>query len=386
MRKKQVFQEALMIKVWIAIGLGGCLLLPNMAFAQSCTQRLNQAEDDFEAGNLRKIPHDLNAGDCFKSRQGSFSKEEKVKAYRLLVLVHIFSDNNIEAEKAVVKLLRADPEHPISAEDPREFIYLMDKYRTTPIFRLGIKAGANQTHAKPTAEYTTSSQPANTTKHFAPMIGWGLEVTIAYELVKDLDLIGGLQYANHSYSVSYRNISDNAQDLGYKFQSNETETRNLLAFPLYARYKKQISDKLSPYLLLGASVDYLLSATLNGEATGTSQQQTSNYSLLDSQIRKRVNYSCFAGIGAKIKTTRINFLTLEFRYGLGLSNIVQTHNRFASEELLFNQRHVDDDKTLNNISVSLGYIFPIYNPKKYSDKKIKQVAKKRLRKISKKKN
>ena len=62
------------------------LLISNIAFAQeSCTEKLVEANDVFSAGQIELVPELLNS--CLES---GFTKSEKVSAYRLLTLCHLY--------------------------------------------------------------------------------------------------------------------------------------------------------------------------------------------------------------------------------------------------------------------------------------------------------
>ncbi len=51
--------------------------------------------------------------------------------------------------------------------------------------------------------------------------------------------------------------------------------------------------------------------------------------------------------------------------------------RYNNEKLLFDIAHVDDDKMLNSLSFSVGYIKSVYKPKKYSGKKLEKISRKK---------
>ena len=72
----------------------GCLLYSSMAWGQSCTQVLADANTQYSEGRLTFI-EEQEFNDCF--RADGYSKEERVAARRLVTLVHIYEDRIPEA-------------------------------------------------------------------------------------------------------------------------------------------------------------------------------------------------------------------------------------------------------------------------------------------------
>ncbi len=338
----------------------------------NCTQKLNQAEDMFDAGSLSGIPELLNGKRVKCFNKGGFSKEEKIRAYRLLALVHLFNDNGPEAEDAVINLLTADPEHPLSPDDPIELKYLFDKYRSEPIFRIGAKIGVNQTFIRSIGEFGSYSNQDEVSKEFKAGIGFQAELTFEYTIIDNLEVLGGFAWAQTKYDIGYNSITS-LSDIypeSTNFVVSLTETQSQIKVPLMVRYGYPFGN-LIPYATLGLSIDYLLNSSIAGSRAGTATRQLTSLSLLDNQMRKDWNWSYFAGVGVKLKS-KTNFLLLEVRYNMAGANTVRTRYRYNNEKLLFDMAHVDDDKILNNLSVSFGYIMSIYKPKKYSNKKLEK--------------
>lgn len=377
-----------MNRITLAVLFFGVLVLgiSNSLWAQrsgtvNCTQKLNDAEDLFDAGNLSEIPETLNAsrGRCFE--KGGFSKEEKIRAYRLLALVHLFNDNGPQAEEAVINLLNADPEHPVGPDDPIELKYLFDKYRSEPIFRIGGKVGVNQTFVRSIGEFGSFSNEDEVSKGFEAGIGFQAELTFEYNIIDDLEIISGISWAQNKYVIKYNSITELADDYpdAVLFSVNLTETQSMLKVPLIVRYGKRFGN-LIPYATAGISLDYLLNSTMTGSRGGTTTRQLTSLALLDDNMRKRVNFTYFAGLGVKLKT-KTDYWLFETRYNLAGSNTVRTRYRYNNEKLLYDMAHVDDDKILNSLSISIGYIKSIYKPKKYSSKKLDKIGKKKKNKV-----
>ncbi|MFW5761879.1 MAG: hypothetical protein ACOCXH_12960, partial [Cyclobacteriaceae bacterium] len=118
--------------------------------AQVCSEVLGQAEDEYEIGHLYAIPGILN--DCLNR---GFSKEEKIRAYRLLTLTYLFIDEPEKADQSYLNLLRLSPEfQPNEFTDPIELFYLHDNFITTPYFSVYLlKIGTNRSQPQITRNF-----------------------------------------------------------------------------------------------------------------------------------------------------------------------------------------------------------------------------------------
>lgn len=334
----------------------------------SCTQNLNSAEDLFEEGNLLDIPRLLNS--CF--RKSGFSREETIRAYRLLTLVYIYTDNEALAEQSLINLFKADPEHPLDPNDPAELALLYDKFKSKPIFRVGIKAGLNWTNVNSIqtfGSFNTASTLTAVQKAYSAKVGVSLEATFEYQLTDNLEAIAGLNYSAQSYEVVN---SPYAEEI---FNVTLTESQTWLKIPIMARYGIQLGS-IKPYVFGGISVDYLLAASMSGRRQGGQSATIDGQDLIDDKLRSQLHQSIIGGVGLKLKS-KTNFVVIEARYSQGLRNIVETSNRLVNQELVFRAGHVDDNFSINNMSISIGYIKSLYKPKKYSAKKLAKRAKKK---------
>jgi hypothetical protein len=318
-----------------------------------CIQNLNQAEDRYAAGNLQGIDNLLNgclAGD-------SYSKAEKIRAYKLLTLVAIFNDNEPLAEENMINLLKADPEHEYDRIlDPAEFISLYNKFRIQPIFRVGIKFGANLSETNLIASYNSDNITSDP-KTYAQELGFGGELSVEREFLKYFEGVGSIGYHRRSFSWAQSPFGD---DRTVDIPQDE---------PQYA-------DGAS---LVQENQNWLEAADRGAVSTGA------NVDLVVTGNRNQLNYSAFGGLGLKYRVG-VDFITLEFRYVNGLTDVVNSKNRYpiprtfeaeppnTNNTLINNQRQdrlfktgvVDDNFGVNSLMISLGFVKSIHSPKKLS--------------------
>ena len=337
-------------------------------YGQSCSQRLTQAEREYEAGRLANIPTLI--GDCFKnSKEGGFNKAERIRAHKILTLVHIFTDDEPSADKSLVNLLKEDPEHLLDDRvDPAELFYLYNQFQTEPIFRIGFRLGTNTSLPNSFQKFTTANaDPDNKFYNGAGdgegtrAIGFMAEATFEKYLKYGVEAIGGLQYRFSSYVVN-NDFNDDA------FDNQVVNAQTYLRVPLYLRYTYNYGQRtgIKPYVFIGGSFDYLLTAqyteaSRDGGTTFTLGQGNGDLTTFD-QVNE-INFSLTAGLGVKLPV-KTNFITAEFRYDKSFINYIKAENRYSNQVILYDIGHVEDNLTLDFVSFSLGWIQSIYNPKR----------------------
>ena len=138
-----------------------------------------------------------------------------------------FLDNEPKADEYMIKLLKADKEHKLDAKvDPAELYDLYRKFRSQPIFRIGLKTGVNKSYPNIIRTFGTGNTgivskiyngdgqpPVGASVNggsgtgffiFERYIDWGLEVGLGFE------------FRNSQYSV------DNYITFGDSLQANGT--------------------------------------------------------------------------------------------------------------------------------------------------------------------
>jgi hypothetical protein len=115
--------------------------------AQTWTQKLLVAEQDYDAGRLVNIVDNITGGFDKSLGDQGYTSEEKIRALKLITKVYIFLDNEPKADEYMIKLLKADKEHKLDAKvDPAELYDLYRKFRSQPIFRVGLRTGVNMSY------------------------------------------------------------------------------------------------------------------------------------------------------------------------------------------------------------------------------------------------
>ncbi|MEQ9413918.1 MAG: outer membrane beta-barrel protein [Cyclobacteriaceae bacterium] len=341
-----------------------------------CLQTLTLANEEFSAGRFFGIPSLLK--ECIER---GFTTEQRVQAYYLLAQAYLILDDPIAAEDSYLKLLKADPEFVATPEnDPIDLVYLSKKFTATPIFTPHFRVGGNVSMVRTIHEINTEPYPVNRKNKFRP--GFQFGGAIEWNLNDNLSLGSGLMFAFKSFKIEKSAISiDDRQEL--------IERQSWFDIPLYVKYRDNLG-KIRPYGYAGVSVNALIGSRV--------ELRLENVSSLGSQVPtegpnekvgyKRIflNRSLLVGGGVYYKVGR-NFIFGDIRYMAGLNNLVNIKTNYENEDGGFSQdlsryRWVGDYYRLDNVSLSIGFVKPLYNPRK-----IKRVnTRKVMRDISKEDN
>lgn len=350
-------------------------------FAQDqCAISLSAAEDKYEQGRLYEISAIIE--ECLKE---GFTDEEKVRAYRLLTLTYLYLNYQEKADSTFLKLLNIAPDYKTNdAADPMELIYHSEKFTTKPIFYLNGKVGLNFSLANKLLDYSLSNSLTESGKYtwdLGFIVGVGAEMVIW----KDLHLAGELFYSRKSVRLS---------DTHFGFYTTNMEIiHRELEVPLMLKYNF-FKGKVNPFCFGGLSPSFLAqSSSSNISGNYLEEDETPPVNLPDeivtTRMKNKFNYSVLFGGGINYKFG-LNYLVFEARYSIGMLNVTNNGNRFnlgsqretpggtidgainepdgvffpEGRELKFPPGHIDDDFKLNNLSILVGFVRPLYKPRK----------------------
>jgi len=361
--------------------------------AQTWTQKLLIAERDYDAGRLVNIVDNISGG--FEKSLGDkgYTREEKIRALKLITKVYIFMDNESKSDEYMIKLLRADKEHDLDPKvDPAELYDLYRKFRSQPIFRIGLRVGVNKSYPNIINTFGTGNtgivskiyngvgeSPNEASVNGGSGTGFFINAMAERYLDWGLEVGLGLEFRNSQYSVdNYITYGDSLQVNGISeiaqfavLSTMVTHQQSFFRVPLLLRYnfKYDSDNSFVPYIAAGASYDYLLDAKyLEGNRTGgTEYKFDSDLSLKDLDLIAKNNFSVFACLGLKMRI-KTHFLTLEAKFNKALLNYINPNNRWSNNPLsTYDLAFVEDDFSLDILSFSFGYTYSIYNPQKLKE-------------------
>ncbi len=337
----------------------------NSVFAQDqCEIALSQAEGKYKQGRLYEIPEMLQ--ECIND---GFTKEEKIRAYRLLTLTYLFLDYYSEADKTYLELLRLSPEYTTNEElDPMEIINFHEKFTTKPIFYLMGKIGFNFSFADVLLDYSIS-QSFNGSHNYSIVPGFQGGFGAEMVLYQNLHISGEFFIKKSSLHLS---------DTHWDYYSTDMDISHTeFELPIMLKYNF-FRGKINPFISAGISPSFLTkSATQNieGAYKVTNEDGTiENFpvqprpKIVTTSMKNRFNYAALFGGGINYKIG-LNYLVIEARYAMGMLNVTDIKDRMLDDtaearELKFPTGQIDDDFKINNLSFFIGFVKPLYKPRK----------------------
>jgi outer membrane protein W len=235
---------------------------------------------------------------------------------------------------------------------------------------LGIKAGTNLTNAQVLKSYSVFS-PTNysedqSAKKYDTFKQFGAQVTVEasfYFKKFYFSLQPTYQHARFVYTNAYVwtdvEMPDNTLALEYE---QEQKVDHLL-IPLLIKYDIA-GNKLRPYVQFGAYTAFLINAnkliTISGVDNASGGKNTftdPTISVGAKELLAKNHWGLIGGVGLNYALGNVR-LNLDVQYKYGMSNITSTKER-NSNDTLASIGDTLDDMTLDNLSLSLGCLFPL---------------------------
>ena len=342
------------------------LMMPSIAMGQievdeesECARILDKAQKTFEDGLIEKVEQMILP--CLQG--GQLTKEETLQGYRLLTLAKLYENKDEEAEAAMLQFLKTEPEYQLQAgTDPKEFGELFDQYHTSPLYTIGFEIGTNYCSANSYLErgvYNTVDEK----KQFESNFGFQVGLLFSRYIYGGFNVHLGLLYVQNTYSFSHSILED-------QVLVSTTESQTLFSAPLTFSYTFLRDKKIKPYISAGAGLRIILSAEQQEPTKSLSNGTESQGSTFDvKEERNNLNFEGIVGAGLKYKITRGD-LFLDFQYQMGINN--QRNEDFDGDinddGRLWDYYVSDNNFTLNNLAISVGYTLYLYKPRKKKEK------------------
>ncbi|MDN5205329.1 porin family protein [Fulvivirgaceae bacterium BMA10] len=343
-------------------------------YAQDCEVALEKAEKSYADGHLRQVPVILK--DCLKK---GFRRDQQERSYKLLVQTYLFLDDMEQAETYLLKLLRSNPLFTVSALDPPELVHLYNKFRTYPVFSLYAKGGLNTSHIN-SLNLVGVDHALFSVETSKASIGFQVGSGVDFRLFKNFDLRAEFIFSNKKFEITNPLIttSYNRDLSSHNYTTIKLKEKQFwVDIPLAIKYTLHLK-KIDPFVYVGASFNYLLSANLdisrvnaNPLDVETPQRPVDGPAIdLDkADLRKNMHFGMLAGVGLKYEIGT-DYIFFDLRYERGFTNLRNADAPLnANNDLLFRYGYIDNDFSLESFSFSIGYARYFYDPKKLRKKK-----------------
>jgi len=236
---------------------------------------------------------------------------------------------------------------------------------------LGFKAGANL--SKTTVEKTysiispTNYEPSSIGKQYDNFNLIGSQATIEVSFYFKRFLLSfqpTYQHSRFSYSNSFVWSSDEVATNRVELNFEQEQKLDHAILPLLVKYDIY-GNKLRPYVQLGVYSAILINATKEVTSSGIDYAAGGENNFTNEPISVGAKdlfassyWGLLGGIGVNYNLGNNVRLNLDIMYKYGMSNITSTDNRYGSDRLA-GVGDTMDDLTLDNLSVSLGCLFPM---------------------------
>jgi len=325
----------------------------------SCAQTLRLAQSTYEQGRLHEVPTLLQ--NCLaNANDKDFSKANRVAAYKLLVLSYLYLEEPEKANEAMLNLLRTDHYFAINeSTDPAEFIALYRTFRTEPVYRIGGKLGVNATIPNVVKAVEANEGESKYTYKIGFQLHAAGEIPIAKNLVLAPELGFLLRNFGYENTVSFTDTT---------FTTKATEKQTWISLPVSVQYQFS-SIKLKPYVAIGVEADYLLNSSFTGSRTRQGYQFIEEKAFDLKPYREKFNFSVLAAGGVHIPLSG-GLIVAEVRVLYGISQVNSEATAYSVDpHLPFEYGYADSLFKLNSISITAGYVYNIFNPKKLNSRK-----------------
>jgi hypothetical protein len=332
--------------------------------ANACVQNIETAQQRYDEGRIQDIQALLT--DCLAA--GNYTKAEESQALRLLTLSYIFLDDEVNSEYTILQLLKANHEFEVNPViDPTEFINLHDRFRTKPLFNVGLRYIFN--FAQPIVTDLNSSLSLADERHEYTLIfgNFGIGANFEYEFVENFIIYPEIHYKSMSVAYTARQNGVIKSDVNY-FTVEYFEDQDWLSLPVSVKYIFEFEKwpKIKAYTNLGGSVDLLLDSSLPSDGTtlNTIGDPEIGFTITSTKDHNAINFGVFGGGGLTVKMGE-GFFSFEARYLHSFTKFTKPEKVLTpTDPRQINTVAQHDIYRLNHIAFSLGYTLHMYFPKK----------------------
>jgi outer membrane protein W len=236
---------------------------------------------------------------------------------------------------------------------------------------LGFKAGANLSKANVEKSYSivapTNYEASTIGKKYDSYNLLGSQATIEVSFYFKRFLLSfqpTYQHSRFSYSNAFEWSSTDEVANHVQLTFDQEQKLDHMILPLVIKYDIY-GNKLRPYVQIGAYSAVLLNATksvtttgVDNAAGGENEFATETINVGATDLFAKYHWGLMGGVGVNYNLGNNVRLNFDVMYKLGMSNISSTDNRYGNDRLN-GVGDAMDDLTLDNLSVSLGCLFPM---------------------------
>lgn len=322
-----------------------------------CDSTLIEAQKLFNQGMIEKIEEVLKP--CFER---GFTHNQRAVAYKLIIFVSLLNGDQAKAESTMLTFLHENPKYEIMPDDPVEFVYLFESFKTKSVFSVGFTIGPNFTN--PSVKKSVTSGDANNTES-SNKSGTGFQAGLAaYRHISQhlfLNIECYYNFNTYQFTDKFKKLGSFEENPDYDIVTYK-EKISRIDVPLSLGFETQ-SRVITYYFTIGGSYSYLFKAY--GKPSKEFQYNSEVVNGATKSVLSSRNQHLFfanAGFGTRIKMHHRS-LSVDAKVNLGMNPIVIEKN-VTDNTLIPDFQYIDDVYRVNTVSLSLGYFFSFYRTQK----------------------
>jgi hypothetical protein len=236
---------------------------------------------------------------------------------------------------------------------------------------LGFKAGANLSKVTVDKSYSvispTNYEASTIGKKYENFKLIGSQATIEVSFYYKRFLISfqpTYQHSRFAYSNSFEWNSDGDEPYHVELKYKQEQKLDHAILPLLIKYDIY-GNRLRPYVQVGIYSAMLINASksvevsgIDNAAGGENEFHTERIDVGADDLFAKYHWGLMGGAGVNYNLGNHVRLNLDVMYKYGMSNISSTENRYGNDRLS-GVGDAMDDLTMDNISISLGCLFPL---------------------------
>jgi hypothetical protein len=325
---------------------------------ENCMDALDKAKQMYTEGNIYNIPFVL--GPHLKTN--CFEKSQLAEAYRLLGLVYDETDKKDSVVYNITQMLKLVPTYKARATDVKTFAERLNEFKVFPKISVSVFAGLNLSLIRPVAEYQLfegNSYIPSYTLTSSSMYG----ASVQYAFHRNFGVSMGLIRNTYQYGYNYESVlkgSSNAQ-VTIKYNYEQFMIYNqAFASLFYRQYWGHYRSQIGFGYNLAKIADSYRDVFILFEEAGVSQQNEpiETYSVFTLPFNQSWlhGFNLSTSVGRQFKNAEIG---VEITYMLGRTNTINPRKRFTVDNLIYGFYDLEDDKHMDNLSISLKYTYTL---------------------------
>ena len=316
------------------------IFLNKSSLAQDCEQNVEAAKVLYDYGQLEDVI------DTLKGCKNSENESVRLNANRLLAKAYLELGQLDLARESAVIILEIDPLYkPSLINDSKEFVKLMESIPVIPKFSLGasVYTGFNRSIPDVKEVFSIAEQSS---KSYTGENSFQMGISSNYRINKHFGIYIEALANSKKYGIDYA--------MG-PIENRAEERLVYLQVPIGVHYSILTSNRVIPYIQLGAYAGYLLSSTSNYYSTHLENLEDFELTNVNSiDRRKRWDYGLQSSLG--VYTNMWNgTVSLQCNYNYSFQIIAEPDVRYDYESLASDYFYLDDDVKLHSLSLQIGY-------------------------------